>query len=300
MAADERRGMKIDPLYLDFFRFLDQWQEGDPWPVYERLYWQPHETFLRACWENSFDPFSLPQIRDRVRAIKKGDYGLLRSLMQAQDPKELAREALSRCRTIFSFEPAPAVVLFVGFFSADGRTIFVEELPVIAIGLERFRNFRDLALLVGHEYAHCAQQVFLKDFFLPENRPLFRAFLAEGLATHFTQRMAPEIPEHRHLFLTRERFHWCRENKEALMDFAGAELDSARQIPVLFGPGDPAEGLPPRVGYFIAHEMVGRFLENLDPHGIGFGLPESAAVLRKILESGRRAGQDGAPGRGRR
>ena len=172
--------------------------------------------------------------------------------------------------------------------------------PVIAIGLERFRNFRDLALLVGHEYAHCAQRVLSEDFCSQEDRPLSRAFLAEGLATHFTQRMAPEIPEHRHLFLTRERLHWCQENKKALMDFAGDELDSARRIPVLFGPGDPAEGLPPRVGYFIAHEMVGRFLKSPDPGGIGSGLPESAAVLRKILASGRRAGLNGEPGRGRR
>lgn len=292
--------MKIDPLYLDFFRFLDEWQEGDPWPVYERFYWQPHKAFLRANWETSFPFFSLPQIRDRVRGIKKGDYGLLRSLVQGQDPREVTREALGRCRSVFLLEPAPAVVLFVGFFSADGRTISVEGSPVIAIGLERFRNFRDLALLVGHEYAHCAQRVLLKDSFFQEARPLSRVILAEGLATHFTQRMAPEIPEHRHLFLTRERFHWCQKNKEALIGRAEAELDSARQIPALFGPGDPAEGLPPRVGYFIAHEMVARFMETPDPKGIGWDLPKSAALLRKILESGRRAGGDGEPERGRR
>ena len=292
--------MKIDPLYLDFFRFLDEWQEGDPWPVYERFYWQPHKAFLRANWETSFPFFSLPQIRDRVRGIKKGYYGLLRSLVQGQDPREVTREALGRCRSVFLLEPAPAVVLFVGFFSADGRTISVEGSPVIAIGLERFRNFRDLALLVGHEYAHCAQRVLLKDSFFQEARPLSRVILAEGLATHFTQRMAPEIPEHRHLFLTRERFHWCQKNKEALIGRAEAELDSARQIPALFGPGDPAEGLPPRVGYFIAHEMVARFMETPDPKGIGWDLPKSAALLRKILESGRRAGGDGEPERGRR
>jgi hypothetical protein len=292
--------MQIDPLYLDFFCFLDQWQEGDPWPVYERYYWRPHETFLRACWERNFGGFLLPQVRDRVRGIKKGDYGLLQSLVQGQDPGELARGALNRCRSIFAYAPAPAVVLFVGFFSADGKTISVEGSPVIAIGLERFRNFRDLALLVGHEYAHCAQHVFLKDSLPQENRPLSLALLAEGLATHFTQRMAPEIPEHRHLFLTRERFHWCRQNKEALMNLAGAQLDSAGGVPVLFGPGDPAAGLPPRVGYFIAHEMVSGFLENPDSSGFGSYLPESAVLLGKILKSGGRARGDGGPGRNRR
>jgi anaerobic selenocysteine-containing dehydrogenase len=38
--------MKIHPLYLDFFVFLDQMGEEDPWPSYRRLYLNPHERFL--------------------------------------------------------------------------------------------------------------------------------------------------------------------------------------------------------------------------------------------------------------
>jgi hypothetical protein len=291
--------MKIVPLYLDFFNFLDQWKEEDPWPVYERLYWRPHETFLRACWEQSFPFFSIAQIRDRVRGIKKGDYGLLQSLVAGQDPREIAREALGRCRSVFPFDPEPAVALFVGFFSADGRTIQVEGSPVIAVGLERFKHFRDLLLLVGHEYAHCAQHALGKDFFLRGDRPLSSAILAEGLATHFTQRMASEIPLHRHLFLTRERLHWCEANRRPLLDLAEAELDSSRLIPVLFGTGDPSEGLPPRVGYFIAHEMVGALGKELEAGRAGSDLREWTSAWDKITACKRGLKRNGGTERGR-
>jgi uncharacterized protein YjaZ len=190
------------------------------------------------------------------------------------------------------------VALFVGFFSADGRAIQVEGSPVIAVGLERFKHFRDLLLVVGHEYAHCAQHALGKDFFLQEDRPLSSAILAEGLAAHFTQRIAPEIPLHRHLFLTRERLRWCKANRRPLLDWAEAELDSSRLIPVLFGPGDPTEGLPPRVGYFIAHEMVGPLEKELETDRPGSGLREWAAGWGKITECKRSLSGNGGTERG--
>ena len=139
----------VYPLYLDFFAFLDQTGEEDPWPSYQRLYLNPHEKFLTAYWKN-FNYFDIGQIADRVRQIKKGDYGHLRALIQSLDPGGLADEALKRCQRVFPLKPQPPVYLFVGFFSADGVTVEVDGSPSIALGLERFHNFQDLPLLISH------------------------------------------------------------------------------------------------------------------------------------------------------
>jgi hypothetical protein len=277
--------MKIHSLYLDFFRFLDKMAEKDPWPSYQRLYLEPHEEFLTAYWR-SFDHFHREQIEERVRAIKKEDYGQLRALVRAQDPAVLAGEALEKCREIFPLEPPPAVYLFVGFFSADGATVEVRESPAIALGLERFRDFKEIPLLIAHEYGHCAQHFHLKGVIPKDGGPLLHKMIAEGLAVLFTQLVYPDLPLHRHLFLTPERFQWCRENQEALLELAGADLAEKKLLPVLFGPGDPNAGLPPRLGYFLARQIVGHCLSHHGAEQFGETFPGFGDFFRKILESG--------------
>lgn len=275
----------VYPLYLDFFKFLDQMGEEDPWPSYRRLYLHPHQKFLMAYWEN-FDHFDLRQIAGRVRAIKKGDYGLLRSLFQAQDPAILAGAALERCQRIFPLAPPPPVYLFVGFFSVDGTTVEIDGTPSIALGLERFRSFEDLPLLVSHEYAHCAQRLHLKSIFPPGERNLLFTVIAEGLSILFSQVVYPEIPLHRHLFIAPERLQWCRENEEILLELAGADLNSAKLVPILFGPGDPRAGLPPRIGYFVARQMLGHCLSHHGAEDFGQTFPGFQDLFRRIMACG--------------
>ncbi len=277
--------MSIHSLYLDFFQFLDQRSEDDPWPLYQRLYLRPHEEFLMAYWRN-FDHFDLDQIAARVRQIKKGDYAQLQALIQRQDPSVLAAEALNRCRTIFPWSPEPSVYLFVGFFSADGVTVEVGESLVIALGLERFRDFQDFPLLVSHEYGHFAWRSFLKDRAAQGSPTLFSKVISEGISVFFSQLVYPEIPLHRHLFLTPERLRWCRENQEALLDLAAADLAAPKLIPILFGPGDPDAGIPPRVGYFLARQMLGHCLSHHGSVLLAEDLPGSEILFRKILEDG--------------
>ena len=272
----------VNPLYLDFFKFLDRMGEGDPWPSYQRLYLNPHEKFLTAYWKN-FSHFDLDQIADRVRQIKKGDYGHLRSLIQSQDPEVLAGEALEGCQRVFPLEPQPPVYLFVGFFSADGVTVEVNGSPSIALGLERFKDFQDLPLLISHEYAHCAQRSLLKDFFPPGERNLLSTIIAEGLSVLFSQVVYPDILPHRHFFLTPERLQWCQENQETLLELAGADLASAKLVPILFGAGDPRAGLPPRLGYFIARQMLGHCLSHHGAEDFGQTFPGFEDLFRKII-----------------
>jgi hypothetical protein len=285
--------MSIHPLYLDFFQFLDQRGENDPWPLYQRLYLQPHEEFLMAYWRN-FDHFNLDQIAARVRQIKKADYGQLQALILRQDPSLLTAEALDRCQAIFPQEPQPPVYLFVGFFSADGVTVEVGGSPVIALGLERFRDFQDLPLLVSHEYGHFAWRSLQKNRSDLSPPTLFSRVISEGLSVFFSQLVYPEIPLHRHLFLTPERLRWCRENQEALLDLAGADLADPKLIPILFGPGDPDAGIPPRVGYFLARQMLGHCLSHHGSVPLAETFPGAEILFRKILEGGilRRGSQE--------
>ncbi len=238
-----------------------------------------------AYWGN-FDHFDLDQIAARVRQIKKADYGQLRTLVQRQDPAVLAAAALNKCQTIFPLEAQPPVYLFVGFFSADGVTVEIDESPVIALGLERCRDFQDLPLLVSHEYGHFALRGLLKDRSSQGPPTLFSRVISEGLSVFFSQLVYPDIPLHRHLFLTPERLRWCRENQEALLDIAGADPAGEKLIPILFGPGDPDAGIPPRVGYFLARQMLGHCLSRHGSDLLAETFPGSEILFQKIFEGG--------------
>jgi hypothetical protein len=287
--------MSVKPLYLDFFKFLDQFSAGDPWTSYQRLYIQPHDKFFKAYWE-TFDHFDLQQIRERVRQIKEGDYSLTRSLIQSQDPVSLAEEALQRCQLMLPLNPEPTVYLFIGFFSADGATIDVEGSPSILLGLERFKDFKDFPLLISHEYCHCFQRSLLKSLFPPGRHTLFHAVVKEGLSVLFTEVVYPEIPLHRHLFLTPERLQWCLENQEVLLELAGADLDSEKLVPILFGPGDPNAGLPPRLGYFVAGQMLEDCLSHHGAEEFGEVFAGFEKLFRKIIQERKIRGSESVRG----
>ncbi len=281
--------MAVKPLYLDFIEFLGRLGKEDPWQAYERCYVQRHSEFFEAYWK-SFKHFDSSQIAGRVRRVKEEDYGQLLSLIHSQDPVPLAEETLSRCRHILPLNPEPEVYLFVGFFSVDGKTLEVSGRSAIAIGMERFKDFKDLPLLVAHEYCHCAQHSLLRNFLCAPERPLLSFIVPEGLSVLFTEVVYPEIPLHRHLFLTPERLQWCRENQEVLLELAGADLASEKLVPILFGPGDANAGVPPRTGYFLGRQMLGHCLSRHGAEDFGRGFPGAEELFRKIIEKG----QDGS------
>ncbi len=287
--------MSVKPLYLDFFKFLDQFPEDDPWTSYQRLYIQPHEKFFKAYWE-TFNHFDLEQIRERVRQIKEGDYSLIRSLIQSQDPVLMAEEALRRCQSTLPLNPEPSVYLFIGFFSADGATVDVEGSPSILLGLERFKDFKDFSLLLSHEYCHCFQRSLLKNSFPLGERTLLQSMVAEGLSVLFTEVVYAEIPQHRHLFLTPERLQWCLENQEVLLELAGADLASEKLVPVLFGLGDPKAGLPPRTGYFVASRMLEHCLAQHGAEEFGKDFPGFEKLFRTIIQKRRIKGLESVRG----
>ncbi len=269
--------MSIQPLYRDFFRFLERLSAGnDPWASYQEVYLEPHLDFFRSYWQ-IFPHMGPEQVAGRVRRVRRDDYGLLESLIASQDPTELAGEALRRCQSVLPLSPEPAAYLFVGFFSPDGMTIDVNGAPVIAFALERFRDFRDLPLLVAHEYGHCLRGT--GPFPGSNGQSLAAKVMREGLAVLFTELVYPEIPLARRLFLTPERWHWCRENRGTLLELARSHLSSADPVPVFFGPGDPEAGIPPRVGYYVAREMLRDHGGNISPVRPGVELIQGLRTL---------------------
>lgn len=278
--------MALKLLYLDFFKFLEEIKKRDPWSSFQDLYFKPHALFFEAYWQR-FSFFDSSQIKERVEQIKEGDYSQLKGLIQAHDPALLAEETIKKCQEVLPLHPEPDVYLFVGFFSAEGTTLEIGGSPAIALGLERFKDFRDLALILAHEYGHCAGWPFLQRFFQQEEKPLLYSIISEGLAVFFTEVVFPNIPLHRHLFLTPGRLKWCWENQEALLALAGADLTSSKLIPVLFGPGDERAGLPPRVGYFIARQMLGNCLSHHGAKDFAQHFPNFKNLFLHLLGSGK-------------
>lgn len=276
--------MAINCLYRDFFKFLEEMKKGDLWSSFQELYLKPYNGFFAAYWER-LSLLDYEQIRERVLQIREGDYGQLKGLIQAHDPALLAEKTLKKCQNALPLNPAPDVYLFIGFFSADGTTLEVSGAPAIAIGLERFKDFRDFPLILAHEYGHCASWSSLQKFFPQKEKPLLYAIISEGLAVFFSEAIFPEIPSHRHLFLPPERLRWCKENQDTLLALAGADLASPKLIPILFGAGDEQAGLPPRVGYFIARQMVANCLSHHGTEVFGSQFPIFKNLFHNLLAS---------------
>lgn len=110
--------------------------------------------------------------------------------------------------------------------------------------------------------------------------------VAEGLSVLFSGAVYPEIPLYRHLYLAPERLQWARENQKVLLELAAADLPSAKLVPILFGPGDPSAGLPPRLGYFVAREMLVHCLSHHGVKDFAETFPGFEELFRKIIEKG--------------
>lgn len=70
------------------------------------------------------------------------------------------------------------------------------------------------------------------------------------------------------------------------MELAAADLATEKLIPILFGAGDPDAALPPRLGYFIAREMLSHCLTHHGAEEFGKTIPGFEDLFRKILASG--------------
>ena len=205
--------MPLISIYRDFLEFLDASGSGvDLWQNYERLYFAPHRKFLSSYWSNCIG-LTLEELRERVESIKPCHYSDLLSLLGSHDLEGKCLSTLQKCQQLLHWTEEPTVYLMVGFFSPDGFVLSVEGRPVIGIGLERYRSFRNLPIILAHECCHYMQH--LRSCKL-DGRTLGEAMLREGMCILFSRLVVPDRPVTEHLGISRGRFNWLCANEELL------------------------------------------------------------------------------------
>lgn len=245
--------MPVHRLYLDFIRFLDEFEKGvQPWEAYQLNYLNPNSDFLVTYWKKV--DFSLFQIQERVERVRKADYSNLLSLLHSGNLEELVESTIQICTKIL-LAPNPDVYLFVGFFSSDGFVIELSGKPVIGIGLERFRDFDNLSLILTHEYCHYYLKLKGKT---PEIMRENRIF-SEGTASLFSQLIHPKKSLYRHLFFTRARLNSCIQAEFRILSLIRER--SIKETYSLLKEGDEKMGIPPRAGNYISYRLVQDFIK---------------------------------------
>ena len=253
--------MPIFPLYRDFFRFLEAIETGrDPWEIYRDVYLRPHTKFFRAYWAAFLPHIDVGTLQNRVRQTRRGHYAVLEHLLAGNDLELRVAGTIERCHDRLPLMSPPDVYLMVGFFSADGFLVALEGRPAIGIGLERYRDFRLLDIILAHEYCHCARHATLGRSRPEADRRLDQKLLSEGLSVHFSRQVFPRRPLYDHLLMSRQRLNWCQENEKRLLDLIRKGLGGPRLIPVLFGTGSFTDGIPPRAGMYLGYRLVERMM----------------------------------------
>ena len=277
--------MPIHAIYKDFFRFLEAIDslDEDLWELYNRRYFQPHRVFFKAYWSAFFPQLDLGTLQDRVRQVRRGHYDTLRQLAGQGELEKIVLDALSRCGENLPGLPEPEIYLLVGFFSADGFILDLDDRPVIGLGLERYRDFRLLDIILAHEYCHYARRLTLGLCERTDPETLGQKLLAEGLSVVFSRRVYPKRKLEDHLLMSRHRMSWCRRNEARLESLIGGEMDSSRLVSVMFGRGDPEAGIPPRAGMYLGYRLVERILESREEEGFEefLNAPDITSVLSK-------------------
>ena len=214
--------MPLMSIYKDFLKFLDASASGGSlWEDYERLYFTPHKQFLSRYWKDCIG-LELGELRKRVQSIKLCHYSHLLSLLRSYDLEEVCLSTLQKCSRLLRWADEPTVYLMVGFFSPDGFVFPLGDRPVVGIGLERYRSFRNLPVILAHESCHYMQHVQSYQF---DRCTVGEAMLREGVCIAFSRMVAPDRPLTEHLGMSRGRLNWMRANERLIWQAIEPALD---------------------------------------------------------------------------
>lgn len=263
--------MTIHSLYKDFFKFLNSLDDKTKiWERYCEIYLVPNKKFLSSYWQK-FKYFDLQQIKQRVQVIKRKDYNHLESLINSIDLPLLTQKILKECHSLFPSLEIPDIYLFVGFFSADGFLLELNDKQVLGFGLERFKDFKSFPLLVAHEYGHYVQSLLSGR----EGKTPLEKLISEGIAIIFSEKVFPDKPLHKHTFLSLGRLYWAKEHEKELLDLLKSDLSPEKLTDIFFAAGDLTLGIPPRTGYYLGYKIVkelikGRGIKQLEKLIVNF------------------------------
>ena len=267
--------MPLMLIYKDFLRFLDAAASGESlWENYERLYFAPHKQFLSSYWRDCIG-LGLEELRKRVQSIKPLHYSHLSSLLSSYDLEGVCISTLEKCNQLLQWADEPTVYLMVGFFSPDGFVLPVAGKPVIGIGLERYRSFRNLPVILAHECCHYVQSL---RSYQSDACTLGEAMLREGVCIAFSRMVFPERPINDHLGVSRRRFNWMLANESLIWQNLAPVLnrtgkDSIQQyiygIPNIHdGSTESAGVIPGRSGLYMGYRMAKELLSSSRKHDI--------------------------------
>jgi hypothetical protein len=250
--------MRIFSFYRDFFKFLDKIStHTDKWEAYYKYYFRLHKEFLESFFSH-FPLVDSLSLKQRVEAIKKGDYGRLISLISICPPERIIEESFKECVKFFSSTKEPDVYLFIGFFSPDGFVMDFQGKPAIGFGLERFKDFSLFRILFAHEYAHYLLNLGRGE--VPRRKKLKWLLISEGLATYFSSVIFPGHTLSDHFLFSRDKLNWCQENESLLRDIYGSAGFSSEELIDFYFKGNPGLNLPPRAAKYLGFLAVKRFL----------------------------------------
>jgi len=250
--------MPVEALYGGFFRFLDALdQSAEAWSAYRRHYLEPNRAVLDAAWRQCVG-LDAEARRARVERVRPEHYAHLRELLAVEDPAPLAGEALNRCRRALDMQDEPTVHLLVGFFSPDGFVFRVGAQWQVGIGLERYKTWRPLPIIVAHEVAHWVRRRLRPH----DATTVGDRMVSEGLSVAFSRAVYPERPLREHLHMSPASLRWLGEHERNLWRRVRRRLD-APEPGLLFGPGaDVRSGreAPPRSWVYLGYRAVEDFL----------------------------------------
>jgi hypothetical protein len=258
--------LKIFSLYRDFFEFLDQRSfPAEKWETYQFMYYQPHQEFLGTYFMH-FPLLDTSSLRQRVEAIKKSDYSILRHLISVCPPEKMVNEAYMKCCKIMPPEEEPDIYLFIGFFSPDGFVMNYKKKPVICFGLERFKNFELLKILFVHEYAHYLLNQEREE--IPKEKRFHWLIISEGMAVYLSHLAFPDRKLSDHLLFTNDKLNWCQRNESYMREkYLSRELTSQELID-LYIQGNDGFDIPPRVGRYLGFQAVQKYVDHDAKSGI--------------------------------
>jgi len=266
--------MPLMSIYKDFLKFLDASAAGGSlWENYDKLYFTPHRRFLSSYWRDCIG-LELEELRKRVQSIQPCHYSHLLSLLRSHDLEGSCLSTLQKCSRLLRWTDEPTVYLMVGFFSPDGFVIPLGDRPVVGIGLERYRSFRNLPIILAHEACHYMQHI---QSYQPDRCTVGEAMLREGTCIAFSRMVVPDRPLTDHLSMSRGRLNWMRANErliwqtiEPALNLSGRDFIQRYLYGVPHGPdkkatdGSPmiTRPSPSRSGLYIGLRMAEELLNS--------------------------------------
>jgi len=202
-----RGKFEVIPLYREFLKFLKEKDFGSIEKNYLKRY---EEYFKKLC--SRWNIFEEKDIIERVKKSKISHYSNVFEFDSKVYPhmdkflKEIDKHLLT--------DLSCKIILYIGFFCPDGKTIVHNDEIIIGISLDRINDMRNFPLILAHETGHAQRRKFFPN---PEDS-FEENFFSEGIAFYFSYKVFPGSKIYRHLFIKRGEYSYIMKNIKDILD----------------------------------------------------------------------------------